>query len=302
MQIGIDLGGSHIAVGIISEKNTIVVKREKNIEKVNTSENIKQYIVDNIKILISQVLKDVGAPSCVISKIGISAPGRIKNNIIYDMYNLGIKEFDLVQILSEHYGVEIVLRNDAKCAALVEKKIGNLKDYDDCVFLCLGTGIGGATFINGRMLEYTKEWGSEYGHMIIKKDGLECKCGNKGCFEKYASMQAFKNGIIKLLSLGPNISSENILKILTKKVNEKNQEVNKYIDEYIENLIIGISNIVNILSPEAICIGGSFVYYEEILYTRLLEKMNLKKFNGNKPKILLAKMKNDAGMIGSCLS
>lgn len=302
MQIGIDLGGSHIAVGIISEKNTIVVKREKNIEKVNTAENIKQYIVDNIKILISQVLKDVGAPSCVISKIGISAPGKIKNNIIYDMYNLGIKEFDLVKILSEHYGVEIVLRNDAKCAALVEKKIGNLKDYDDCVFLCLGTGIGGATFINGRMLEYTKEWGSEYGHMIIKKDGLECKCGNKGCFEKYASMQAFKNGIIKLLSLYPNISSENILKILTNKVNEKNQEVNKYIDEYIENLIIGISNIVNILSPEAICIGGSFVYYEEILYTRLLEKMNLKKFNGNKPKILLAKMKNDAGMIGSCLS
>lgn len=300
MQIGIDLGGSHIAVGIISEKNTIVVKREKNIEKVNKSEDIKQYIVDNIKILVSQVLKDIGAPSCVISKIGISAPGRIKNNIIYDMYNLGIKEFDLTKVLSEHYGVEVVVRNDAKCAALIEKKIGSIKEYDDCVFLCLGTGIGGATFINGRMLEYTKEWGSEYGHMIIKKDGLECKCGNKGCFEKYASMQAFKNGIIKLLNLNENISSEDILKILINKVKEKNEEVNKYIDEYIENLIIGISNIINILAPEAICIGGSFVYYEEILYTRLLEKMNLKKFNGNKPKILLAKMKNDAGMIGSC--
>lgn len=300
MQIGIDLGGSHIAVGIISEKNTIVVKREKNIEKVNKSEDIKQYIVDNIKVLISQVLKDIGAPSCVISKIGISAPGRIKNNIIYDMYNLGIKEFDLTKVLSEHYGVEVVVRNDAKCAALIEKKIGSIKEYDDCVFLCLGTGIGGATFIHGRMLEYTKEWGSEYGHMIIKKDGLECKCGNKGCFEKYASMQAFKNGIIKLLNLNENISSEDILKILINKVKEKNEEVNKYIDEYIENLIIGISNIINILAPEAICIGGSFVYYEEILYTRLLEKMNLKNFNGNKPKILLAKMKNDAGMIGSC--
>lgn len=300
MQIGIDLGGSHMAVGVISEKSIIVSKREKDITNTENITDIKQYIVDNIKILISQVLKDVGAPICVISKIGISAPGKIKNNIIYDMYNLGIKEFNLVQILLEHYGVEVVVRNDAKCAALVEKKVGNLKDYDDCVFLCLGTGIGGATFINGRMLEYTKEWGSEYGHMIIKKDGLECKCGNKGCFEKYASMQAFKNGIIKLLNLDPNTSSENILKILTNKVNEKNQEVNKYIDEYIENLIIGISNIVNILAPEAICIGGSFVYYEEILYTRLLEKMNLKKFNGNKPKILLAKMKNDAGMIGSC--
>lgn len=302
MQIGIDLGGSHIAVAVISKRNLVVAKREKNIESSENIFDIKQYIVDNIKKLITQVLKDIGAPSCVISKIGISAPGKIKNNIIYDMYNLGIKEFNLVQILSEHYGVEVVVRNDAKCAALVEKKIGNLKDYDDCVFLCLGTGIGGATFINGRMLEYTKEWGSEYGHMIIQKNGIECKCGNKGCFEKYASMKAFKSGIINLLNLDSNISSEDILEILLNRVNEKDREISKYIDEYIENLIIGISNIINILGPEAICIGGSFVYYEKILYTKLLEKMNLKNYNGVKPKILLAKTQNDAGMIGALIN
>lgn len=302
MQIGIDLGGSHIAVAVISKRNLVVAKREKNIESSENIFDIKQYIVDNIKKLITQVLKDIGAPSCVISKIGISAPGKIKNNIIYDMYNLGIKEFSLVQILSEHYGVEVVVRNDAKCAALVEKKIGNLKDYDDCVFLCLGTGIGGATFINGRMLEYTKEWGSEYGHMIIQKNGIECKCGNKGCFEKYASMKAFKSEIINLLNLDSNISSEDILEILLNRVNEKDREISKYIDEYIENLIIGISNIINILGPEAICIGGSFVYYEKILYTKLLEKMNLKNYNGVKPKILLAKTQNDAGMIGALIN
>ncbi len=302
MQIGIDLGGSHIAVAVISKRNLVVAKREKNIESSENIFDIKQYIVDNIKKLITQVLKDIGAPSCVISKIGISAPGKIKNNIIYDMYNLGIKEFNLVQILSEHYGVEVVVRNDAKCAALVEKKIGNLKDYDDCVFLCLGTGIGGATFINGRMLEYTKEWGSEYGHMIIQKNGIECKCGNKGCFEKYASMKAFKSEIINLLNLDSNISSEDILEILLNRVNEKDREISKYIDEYIENLIIGISNIINILGPEAICIGGSFVYYEKILYTKLLEKMNLKNYNGVKPKILLAKTQNDAGMIGALIN
>lgn len=299
MQIGIDLGGSHIAVGIISEKGTIVAKREKNIENVQGITDIKQYIIDNIKILISQVLKDVGAPSCVISQIGIAAPGKIKNNIIYDMYNLGIQEFNLSEILSYHYGVEVNVRNDAKCAALAEKKAGNLQNYDDCVFLSLGTGIGGATFINGKMLEYTKEWGSEYGHMIIKKNGLECKCGNKGCFETYASMKAFKNGIIQLLQLNENTSSERILEILINKVNVRDEQVNKYIDEYIENLLVGISNIVNILQPEAICIGGSFVYYEKILYTRLIEKMNLKKYNGKVPKVVLAKMGNDAGIIGT---
>jgi len=288
-------------VGVLSSKNTIIAKREKDILNLEQITDMKQYIVDNIKMLISQVLKDVGAPSCVISKIGIAAPGKIKENVIYNMYNLGIKEFDLGEILFDYYGVEVNIRNDAKCAALAEKKIGNLQEYDDCVFLCLGTGIGGATFVNGRMLEYTKDWGSEYGHMIIKKDGIECKCGNKGCFEKYASMKAFKKGIIELLNLNENIFSEDILKILISKVNVGDKQVNTYVDEYIEDLLIGLSNIINILQPESICLGGSFVYFEKILYKRLIEKINLKKYNCNVPKIVLAKLGNDAGMIGALL-
>ena len=301
MKIGVDLGGSHIAVGVISKRNTIIAKREKDIVEVQKIEDIKQYIVDNIKLLISQVLKDVGAPSLVISKIGIATPGKIKNNIIYDIYNLGIKEFKLAPILKEYYNVEVNVRNDAKCAALAEKKIGNLQNYDDSVFLCLGTGIGGATFINGRMLEYAKHIGSEYGHMIIKKDGLNCKCGNKGCFEKYASMKSLKNGVIDLLKLDENTSSEKILEILINKVNKNEEKVNNYIDEYIDNLLTGLSNIINIIEPEAICIGGSFVYYEKVLYTKLIEKINSRKYNCNIPEIVLAKLGNDAGMIGALL-
>lgn len=299
MQVGIDIGGSHIAVAIVSRRNTIIAKREKDIENVKDIINIKEYIVENIKKLISQVLKDVGAPSCVISKIGIATPGKVKNNIIYDIYNLGIKEFKLPQILQDNYGIEVKAKNDAKCAALAEKKKGTLKEYEDCVFLGLGTGIGGATFINGKMLEYTKDVGSEYGHMIISKDGKECKCGNKGCFETYASMKSFKNGFIDLLKLDKNISSKDILKILKDRID--NIEINEYINNYIDNLILGISNICNIIEPEAICIGGSFVYFEEILYKRLIERIKLCKFNFNKPEIVLAKLKNDAGLIGSVM-
>ncbi len=301
MRIGIDLGGSHIAVAIVSKRNTIVAKKEKDIPNIQNIENIKEFIVDNIKVLIREVLKEVGAPSCVISKIGIAVPGKIKDKIIYDMYNLGIKELDLVQILEEYYNAKVNVRNDAKCAALAEKNIGSLQSYDDAVFLCLGTGIGGATFIDRKMLEYTKQNGSEYGHMIIVKDGAECKCGNKGCFEKYASMKTFKKGIIKLLKLDEDTSSEKILEILTNEVNNKNEEVNRYIDQYIENLLVGISNIANIIQPEAICIGGSFVYYEKILYTRLIQKINLGKYNCNMPTIVLAKLQNDAGMIGALM-
>ena len=83
MFIGIDIGGSHIAVGVISTKNIIVAKREKEIQNIEQITNIKQYIVDTIKDSITQVLKDVGAPTCIISKIGIATPGRVKENIIY---------------------------------------------------------------------------------------------------------------------------------------------------------------------------------------------------------------------------
>lgn len=301
MQIGIDLGGTHIAVAVVSDKNAIVAKKEMDIYKIQPSSYMQEYIIDNIKILISETMHELGAPSCVISRIAIAIPGLVKDNIAYNLYNLGINEFEICKILSEHYGVEVSARNDAKCAALAEKEIGNLKEYSDCVFLCIGTGIGGATFVDGKMMEYTKEWGSEYGHMIIEKGGLQCKCGNKGCWEQYASMKAFKTGIINLLNLEEDTSSEEILKIVTEKVNIKDEQINTYIDEYINNLIIGISNIINTIQPEAICLGGSFVYYEKILYTRLLEKMNLKKFNGIKPKILLAKLQNDAGIIGALM-
>lgn len=294
-------GGTHIAVGVISERNTIIGKREMDIAREDLIEDMKLYIIDHIKILIGEVLRDVGAPSCVISKIGIAIPGRVKNKMVYDIYNLGIDEFDIADILSKHYGIEVTIRNDAKCAALAEKTVGSIRDYEDCVFLSLGTGIGGATFIDGKMLEYTKEWGSEYGHMIIKENGIECRCGNRGCWERYASMKTFRTGLIDILKIHPETPSKELLNILKDKINVTDTQVENYINEYLDNLIVGISNIVNIIGPEVICLGGSFVYYEEVLYGKLIEKMNSKKFNGVTPKIVLASLQNDAGMIGSLM-
>lgn len=302
MIIGVDLGGSHIAVGIINEDGKIIAKNEKDII-INNIENenlkIENYITDNIILLINDTLRQIGAPLCVISKIGIASPGKVENGIIKNLYNLGIKQYNLAQEISNYYQVEINIQNDAKCAALAEKKYGALQEYRNAVFICLGTGIGGATFINDKLLDSKTNMNSEYGHMIIDKDGNQCKCGNKGCFETYCSMKAFKKGIIQLLDLDENISSQEILELLTKNIKEEN--INNYIDQYIDNLILGISNICNIIEPEAICIGGSFVYYERILYTRLLEKIQLNKYKFIVPKIVLAKLRNDAGIIGSSL-
>lgn len=300
MQIGVDLGGSHIGLGIVNENGKIVIKKEQDLIFLSDNiNNTKIYIRDTIISLINGALREIGAPICLIEKIGVASPGRIENGVIKDIYNLGIKELDLAQMLKEYYGVEIKIKNDAKCAAIAEKKYGALEFYNDAVFLCLGTGIGGATFYDGKLIEPKRQAGSEYGHMIIKKDGIECNCGNKGCFERYASMRAFKEGIKNILKIDDNITSKQLLEEVTKQLNKK--EVNEYIDNYIDYLLLGLSNIVNIIEPEVICLGGGFVYFEKILCTRLMERVKLNKYKFNEPKIVLAQLGNDAGIIGATL-
>ena len=148
--------------------------------------------------------------------------------------------------------------------------------------------------------------GCEIGHMVIEKDGLLCNCGRKGCFEKYASMKAFKNNLRSELGYNEKVSGKELLAIIknTKPQEENYLKIEKEIKEYIENLSIGIANLVNIFEPEAIGIGGSFVYFEEVLLEALrkslLEKDKL--FNPREDiNIQTAVLGNDAGIIGALL-
>lgn len=292
MKIGIDLGGSHIAVAIITEEGRILEKQEENII-VSNNENIKEIIIEKIIRIINAVLRNAQVPSFVIEEIGIGFPGIIENNIIKKCDKYEIYNWDLVERLEKHYQVSVKLQNDALCAAKAEKEYGNLNEIKRGVFICFGTGIGGATIINEEVIP------SEFGHMIIEKDGNLCSCGRRGCFETYSSMRAFKNKIVEVLGINVEATSEEILNFLIK--NKDDKSVNKYIDDYINTLCIGLSNIINMINPEQICIGGSFTYFEDILYKRLLEKAQLISYQFDKPKIVLAKLKNDAGIIGATL-
>lgn len=140
--------------------------------------------------------------------------------------------------------------------------------------------------------------------MIIQKDGLECKCGKKGCFEKYASMKAFKTNLRKELNLDEKTRGEELLNILrNNNGNNKNyKKIEKVINDYIEYLSIGISNLINIFEPEAIVIGGSFVYFEDVLLNRLYKKIIEGNLLFNKRDSLIIKLAvlgNDAGIIGA---
>ena len=294
MDIGIDIGGSHIGIGIVNENGIIVEKIEKRImskEKKNMKKTLEDYITEQIKKFLEKYK---------ISKIGICSPGTISNNIIKKSVNLNLENYDLAQEVSKKIEKQIKIRNDCECAAIAENKYGCLKGYDRAVFITLGTGIGGSVIINNKLLDTGEVHGCEFGHMIIEKNGLQCNCGKKGCFEKYGSIKAFKDNLRKALNLDEKTRGQDLIEIIRK--NEDSQIIINIINEYIDNLSIGISNIINIFEPEIIGIGGSFVYYSDILLEKLKQNIIEKNYLFNPRKnvnIATAILGNDAGIIGS---
>ena len=299
-KIGIDLGGSHIAIGVIDKNGKILEKTEKRLKGIITAE-VKKVIEETIFETVEKYRKEYK-----IDEIGIAIPGTVNKTEVIKSVNLGLKNYKIVDVLNKKINIPIKIKNDAKSAAIAESKFGALKGYNRVLFLTLGTGIGGAVIINNKLLDTGDLPGCEIGHMVIEKDGLECNCGRKGCFEKYASMKAFKNNLRKTLGYDENFSGKELLALIKniKKEDENYKIINKIKQEYIEYLAIGLANLINIFEPEVIGIGGSFVYFEDVLLDDLKNEIISKDMLFNKRKeinIQTAVLGNEAGIIGAVL-
>lgn len=301
MKIGVDIGGSHVGVGILNSSGTFIAKKEKDLNNIGKKENYSEILVENIINLITQTLEEKKVKIEDIELIGIAVPGIVSDTHIIKAENLHIKNFNIVSEINKFFNVPIYLRNDAKCAAIAEKSRGSLKKYDDAIFVTLGTGIGGAVFLGGKLLKPKKYEGFEIGHTVIQKDGLECNCGRKGCFERYASMKAFKDKIMNAYEL-EDLDGKEIKEFINKNIED--EKMKELIDEYIDNLSIGLANLINIFEPQRISIGGSFVYFADILLNKLNIRIKQKNdiFNNNNiPQIVTAKLESDAGIIGATI-
>lgn len=300
MKVGIDLGGSHIAIGVVDSSGVIIEKIEKrlkNAEKRTIEKSIEEYIIENAKLLMKKYK---------ISEIGIAIPGTVSDDKVIKSVNLGLENYEIVKKLKSKIQVPIKIRNDAKCAAIAENTYGCLKSYNRSIFLTLGTGIGGAVIINNKLLDTGNLPGCEIGHMSIEKDGILCKCGRKGCFEKYASMKILKDNLRKALGYDEKVSGKELFEIIRSNTPEsKNYDIiEKIVKQYIEDLSIGIANLINIFEPEAIGIGGSFVYFEEVLLNKLKAEIISKNILFNPRENIIIKtaiLENDAGIIGATL-
>ena len=297
MKIGIDLGGSHIGLGVI-ENETIKEKFEKDFtdeDKAHIVEVIEDYVVTKVRELEERYN---------IESIGIAIPGSAKDGNILKMVNLGIYNYNIRECLEEKLNKPINVRNDAKCACLAEfnaivKKDKNLKNAN-IVFLSIGTGIGGGVIYNGKLLEGHSFEGYEIGHMVIKESGLPCKCGKYGCFERYGSILEYKNKVKQRLNIPQDVHGDSLREILD---NHK-QEILDINNTYISDLALGISNLINIFEPDIVVLGGGFAHFSYMFIDRIKDSLIDSTLLFNRRENLdlrVAELGNDAGIIGATL-
>lgn len=308
MKIGIDLGGSHISIGLVNNENKILKSYEKDFteeEKKNIKPVIEKYILETVTV-IKEKLKKVSFDDekLKISKIGVAVPGEAKNGAIIKTVNLGINNYNLAEILEEKLKIPVLVRNDGKCACIAE--YNNLKhenkDMENKIilFLNIGTGIGGGVIYHNQLLQGNQFEGYEMGHMIIKENGIPCNCGKQGCFEKYGSILQYKNKVKSRLNIPENINGDELRKIMK----EHEEEIEDLRQEYIYDLALGISNLINIFEPDVIIIGGGFSHFSYMFVDDLINKLINSNLLFNKRETLdlrIAKLGNDAGIIGATL-
>jgi glucokinase len=190
--IGIDLGGTHIAVGLVDENYNIV----KKISAPTIAQRGPYEITKDMAALSARVCEECGLDLLRdVKKVGIAAPGTVNpsTGLIEYSNNIKMRDFPVIKKFAEYSGVaeeDIAIGNDANLAALGEATSGAAKGAECAVMITLGTGVGGGVVMNGKLLTGCAFGGAELGHTIIEYGGRQCSCGNKGCFEAYSSASA----------------------------------------------------------------------------------------------------------------
>jgi len=278
INIGIDIGGRHVGMSLIDEKGKVYNKEIINFQKDNSS----QYIISQINDYIKKYEDKAKA-------IGIGIPGIIKNNKIVYTCNLSLEDPYFVRRIKTH--LPIYLANDALCATYAEYKVIDDSKYDNYALVTIGTGIGAGLIFDGKVYEGKNGYSGELGHMVIRKGGIQCNCGRKGCFEKYASVSKLFE-MTKCKSLGELFDRM-----------EKDNKLASIFDEYLDDLAEGLANFIMINDVDMLVIGGSLAWFGKHFYYILRAKIAERLFNRNTNdvKLKFAKLGNDAGLIGSAL-
>ena len=314
--IGVDLGGTNIAAGIVNSEFQIV---KKGSVPTNVAGRTAEEIIKDMGALCDSLVKDAGLTFDDIEYVGIASPGAIDpvRGVVNYANNLPFSRFPIADTLKKFIPVKKVLvENDANAAAKGEAVAGAAKGVGDVVMITLGTGVGGGIIIDHKVYSGFNYAGAELGHIVIEYNGRQCSCGRKGCWEAYSSATGLINMTKEKLA---ECEAKGIPTLMTDFVKEEGKVSGKtafaamkkgdapakeVVDMYIGYLGCGLSNIINIFQPEILVIGGG-ICNEKHYLTDPLEKIIKEETYGNeaiKPTTLkIAELGNDAGIIGAAV-
>ena len=314
--VGVDLGGTNIAIGIVDENYQMIIK-----DKTPTkAERGADEIIRDMATLTASLVERAGLTFDDVAAMGVAAPGAVDNEtgVVKCCNNVDMFHYPIADKLKTLIPVKrVCLANDADAAAWAEAKIGAGKGCNDLIMVTLGTGVGGGIVMNGKIYAGYNNMGGEIGHMTLSFDGRPCTCGRKGCFEAYCSATAL---IAMTLEKIEECAATGRSTVMTEMVAKKgkasgrtafdamragDEAAREVVDAYISYLACGITSLVNIFQPRVLCIGGGICGEGEALLAPLREIVDREQYgtdaHSDKTELKIAELGNDAGIIGAAL-
>lgn len=314
-RIGIDLGGTNIAAGLVDEKFQIVAKDSTPTMVGRPNEAI----VDDIAALCKKVCAAAGISEGEVVSIGIASPGVVDNDTGEVVYanNLGMNHFPMIPLLRERVSVkQIYIENDANAAAWGEAIAGAAKGSRSSVMITLGTGVGGGIVADGKVYKGFNSAAGELGHIVIQVDGRPCTCGRRGCWEAYSSATGLIRSTTEKIEV---CKKENRPTKMAEIVAERGKvngrtafdamrmgdaAAKEVVDDYVKYLASGLASIINIFQPEVLSIGGGISNEGKTLLDLVVPLVREQTYGtGLIPEtdIRIAQLKNDAGILGAAV-
>ena len=315
-RIGIDLGGTNIAAGLVNENFEIIAQGSTP----TLTDRPAEQIADDMVALCKKLCNDQGIAISEIASLGIASPGIVDDDegkIIYANNLRSLAGFPILPYLREHLGIaEMHIENDANAAAWGEAIAGAAKGSQSSVMITLGTGVGGGIVDNGKIYKGFNSAAGELGHIVIEASGRPCSCGRQGCWEAYSSATGLINMTKEKLEA---CKAEGRATAMTEIVAQKgkvngrtafdamrlgDEAATEVVNEYIHYLAVGLTNIINIFQPEVLSIGGGISNEGQALLDLVTPLVRQKQY-GTKlvpmTDIRIAQLRNNAGIIGAAV-
>ena len=308
MYIGIDLGGTNIAAGIVREDGKIVVQ-----SSVPTlSQRPTDEIVKDMVFLSKQLIKDAELELNDIEAVGIGCPGTINfetGEVIYSN-NIKMEHYMLAKEFQKYLNLPVKIDNDANCAAMGEYIVSG-NNVPIFMFITLGTGVGSGLILNGKVFRGFNGAASEAGHITLVSGGEPCTWGKRGCWETYASVTALIRQTKVAMEKNPESLMHEIAKAEGKisgrtsfdAAKQGDKAAQAVVKQYAQYVADGIVSVENVLQPDIISVGGGISREGEYLLQPVCEYAAANGFNKFMPKtkIVTAQSFNDAGIIGAAM-